>query len=45
MRAVFEVAKVIVDGETAFLTDRISGLEAMQQSKHLNVLACMRVLA
>ena len=33
------------DGETAFLTDRISGLEAMQQSKRLNVLACMRVLA
>ena len=33
------------DGETAFLTDRISGLEARQQSRFLNVLACMRVLA
>jgi homoserine dehydrogenase len=33
------------DGETAFLTDRISGQEAMQQAAHLNVLACMRVLA
>ena len=33
------------DGETAFLTDRISGQDAMQQSKFLNVLACMRVLA
>ena len=27
------------DGETAFLTDRISGQEAMQQSARLNVLA------
>ena len=33
------------DGETAFLTDRISGQDAQQQSKCLNVLACMRVLA
>ena len=33
------------DGETAFLTDRISGQDAAQQSKFLNVLACMRVLA
>lgn len=33
------------DGETAFLTNRISGQDAMQQSKFLNVLACMRVLA
>ena len=33
------------DGETAFLTDRISGQDAEQQSKCLNVLACMRVLA
>ena len=33
------------DGETAFLTDRISGQDARQQSKCLNVLACMRVLA
>ena len=32
------------DGETAFLTDRISGQEAMQQSEILNVLARMRVL-
>ena len=32
------------DGETAFLTDRISGQEAMQQSAMLNVLARMRVL-
>ena len=32
------------DGETAFLTDRINGRDAMQQSKCLNVLACMRVL-
>ncbi len=33
------------DGETAFLTDRISGLAVKQQSKSLNVLARMRVLA
>lgn len=32
------------DGETAFLTDPVSGLEAVRQSKSLNVLACMRVL-
>lgn len=32
------------DGETAFLTDRISGQEAVQQSGMLNVLARMRVL-
>ena len=32
------------DGETAFLTDRISGFEAEEQSKNLNVLARMRVL-
>ena len=32
------------DGETAFLTDRISGQEARQQAETLNVLACMRVL-
>ena len=33
------------DGETAFLTDRISGLAMKEQSKSLNVLARMRVLA
>jgi Homoserine dehydrogenase len=33
------------DGETAFLTDRISGSEAAEQAGALNVLACMRVLA
>lgn len=32
------------DGETAFLTDRISGTAAEEQSDNLNVLACMRVL-
>lgn len=32
------------DGETAFLTNRISGNDAQQQAKFLNVLACMRVL-
>ncbi len=32
------------DGETAFLTDRISGYDAAQRSGMLNVLACMRVL-
>ena len=32
------------DGETAFLTDRINGHDARQQSEMLNVLACMRVL-
>ncbi len=32
------------DGETAFLTDRISGLEVQQQAKNLKILACMRVL-
>jgi len=33
------------DGETAFLTDRISGNSAAEQSENLNVLACMRVLS
>ena len=33
------------DGETAFLTDAISGQDAADQSQRLNVLACMRVLA
>ena len=33
------------DGETAFLTDVISGREASEQSRRLNVLARMRVLA
>ena len=32
------------DGETAFLTDSISGTDALRQSGLLNVLACMRVL-
>ena len=32
------------DGETAFLTESISGGEAQRQSRLLNVLACMRVL-
>ena len=33
------------DGETAFLTDAISGQDATDQSQRLNVLACIRVLA
>jgi homoserine dehydrogenase len=33
------------DGETAFLTERISGTAAVEQSGPLNVLACMRVLS
>ena len=32
------------DGETAFLTDPISGEDAARQAQSLNVLACMRVL-
>ena len=32
------------DGETAFLTDPISGQDAERQSQSLNVLSCMRVL-
>ena len=32
------------DGETAFLTEPLSGTDAAQQSRSLNVLACMRVL-
>lgn len=32
------------DGETAFLTERISGLDVRQRFKGLHVLACMRVL-
>ena len=32
------------DGETAFLTEAISGQDAERQSRMLNVLACMRVL-
>ena len=33
------------DGETAFLTDPITGRDALRQSKSLNILSCMRVLA
>ncbi len=33
------------DGETAFLTDPITGRDALRQSRSLNVLSCMRVLA
>ena len=33
------------DGETAFLTDPVSGRDAARQAQSLNVLACMRVLA
>ena len=33
------------DGETAFLTDPITGRDAQRQSRSLNVLSCMRVLA
>ena len=32
------------DGETAFLTDSVSGEDAARRAKSLNVLACMRVL-
>ena len=32
------------DGETAFLTEPISGLEAAEQARSLRVLSCMRVL-
>jgi homoserine dehydrogenase len=32
------------DGETAFLTNRISGYAAAEQANSLNILACMRVL-
>lgn len=32
------------DGETAFLTDPISGRDAARQAQSLNVLSCMRVL-
>ncbi|MCI8971036.1 MAG: homoserine dehydrogenase [Oscillibacter sp.] len=32
------------DGETAFLTESLSGTEAARQSRSLNVLSCMRVL-
>lgn len=32
------------DGETAFLTDSLSGEDAVRQSRSLHVLACMRVL-
>ena len=32
------------DGETAFLTDSLSGEDAARRAKSLNVLACMRVL-
>ena len=33
------------DGETAFWTDLITGRDALRQSKSLNILSCMRVLA
>ena len=32
------------DGETAFLTDTVSGEDAALRARSLNVLACMRVL-
>ena len=32
------------DGETGFLTDRITGREALEQSRSLNVLDCLRVI-
>ena len=32
------------DGETGFLTDRITGREAREHSRSLNVLSCLRVL-
>ena len=32
------------DGETGFLTDRITGREAREREKSLNVLACLRVM-
>ena len=32
------------NGETAFLTEPITGREALRRSGELNVLACMRVL-
>ena len=40
----FTLVNAIMIPITAFLTDRISGQDARQQSKFLNVLACMRVL-
>ena len=33
------------DGETAFLTEPLTGRDAARQSRFLNVLACMRVLS
>ena len=32
------------DGETGFLTDRITGREAQEHARSLNVLSCLRVL-
>lgn len=40
-----QVEALSKDGETAFLTDCISGQNVMQQARFMNILACIRVLA
>lgn len=44
VRAFGQVEVLSEDGETAFLTDSITGRDAQSRAGSLNVLACMRVL-
>lgn len=43
-RAFGQVEVLSEDGETGFLTDCLTGREALEQSRSLNVLSCLRVL-
>ncbi len=45
VRAFGEVEALREDHETAFLTERISGAEAAERAKELQVLACIRALS
>ncbi|MBR4210923.1 MAG: homoserine dehydrogenase, partial [Oscillibacter sp.] len=45
VRAFGEVEALREDHETAFLTERISGTEAAERAKTLDVLACIRALS
>ena len=45
VRAFGEVEALREDHETAFLTERISGAEAAERAKALQVLACIRALS
>lgn len=44
IKTFFMINPIVKTGETGFLTDCITGREALEQSKSLNVLSCLRVL-